>query len=136
MNPPDRNCPSAGTEGLRTAVGANAEAEYSTATAAHQRALSTRIADVPPAPGSGRTVFRALSGREWAYTGKRARVLRMLGSGRSITQWDCLPWHTRLGSTIHAMREDGLAIDTAREGEFGHARYTLQTAGQLVERDQ
>ncbi|WP_273678412.1 hypothetical protein [Erythrobacter fulvus] len=44
-----------------------------------------------------------------------------------ITQWDCLPWHTRLGASIHAMREDGLAISTELEGEYRHARYRLAT---------
>ena len=48
-----------------------------------------------------------------------------------VTQWDTLPWHTRLGGTIQAMRCDGLAIDTEREGEFHHARYRLATPGTL-----
>ncbi|MCB2052511.1 MAG: hypothetical protein KDE63_13895 [Novosphingobium sp.] len=45
------------------------------------------------------------------YRGKRARVLTMYATSREgVTQWDCLPWHTRLGGTIHAMRRDGLDI--------------------------
>jgi hypothetical protein len=60
----------------------------------------------------------------------------MLVSGESITQWSCLPWNTRLGGSIHTMRKDGLAIETVREGEFRHARYTLLTLGRLVEREQ
>ncbi|QGN53339.1 hypothetical protein [Novosphingobium sp. Gsoil 351] len=48
-----------------------------------------------------------------------------------VTQWDTLPWHTRLGGTIHALREDGLSIETVREGEYRHARYWLRTPGEL-----
>ena len=74
------------------------------------------------------------TGRKWAYRGKRARVLAMLATGRNgVTQWDTLPWHTRLGGTIHAMRKDGLTIETVREGEYRHARYWLRTPGQLIE---
>ena len=75
--------------------------------------------------------FRASTGRIWHYSGKRARVLAMLASGQGVTQWCTLPWHTRLGGTIHAMRKDGLAIDTVREGEYRHARYWLRTPGAL-----
>jgi hypothetical protein len=85
-------------------------------------------------PKPSRTAYRASTGRIWRYTGKRARVLAMLAtSGSGVTQWDTLPWHTRLGGTIHAMREDGLQIETVLEGEFRHARYWLRTAGQLIE---
>lgn len=87
---------------------------------------------VQSAPQASRVTFRALTGREWRFTGKRARVIAMLATGPSITQWDTLPWHTRLGGTIHAMRRDGLAIETVREGEFRHARYRLLTPGRLV----
>jgi hypothetical protein len=125
MSAADMESPPAGTEGQCAAVGASARLDYSDSASPHQ-----------PVPGTGRVRFRALTGREWAYSGKRGRVLGMLGSGRSITQWDCLPWHTRLGGTIHALRGDGLAIETVREGEFRHARYTLLTTGRLVERDQ
>jgi hypothetical protein len=52
--------------------------------------------------------------------------------GQGVTQWDTLPWHTRLGASIHAMREEGLSIDTVREGEFRHARYFLRTPGCLL----
>jgi hypothetical protein len=72
--------------------------------------------------------YRDSEGRIWHYRGKRARVLEMLTvSPGGITQWDCLPWHTRLGSSIHAMREDGLAITTELEGPYRHARYRLAT---------
>jgi hypothetical protein len=51
----------------------------------------------------------------------------LIVSPGGITQWDCLPWHTRLGSSIHAMRKDGLAITTELEGPYRHARYRLAT---------
>lgn len=75
-----------------------------------------------------RAAYRDSGGRKWRYKGKRARVLDMLvAMPGGITQWDCLPWHTRLGASIHAMREDGLAISTELEGEYRHARYRLAT---------
>ncbi|MBB3765046.1 hypothetical protein [Sphingomicrobium lutaoense] len=76
--------------------------------------------------------YRALTGQEWRYRGKRARVLSLLVEGSSLTQWDTLPWHTRLGGTIHAMREDGLSISTELEGPYRHARYRLHTEGDLI----
>lgn len=79
------------------------------------------------------TAFRAFNGTVWCYTGKRGRVLAMLATSPvGLTQWDTLPWHTRLGGTIHALRRDGLAIDTEREGEYRHARYRLATPGKLI----
>ena len=86
---------------------------------------------VQSAPDASRVTFRGLTGRVWRYSGKRARVLAMLAAGDAVTQWDTLPWHTRLGGTIHALRDDGLLIDTAREGRYRHARYTLVTAGTI-----
>ncbi len=75
-----------------------------------------------------KAAYRDSEGRKWGYRGKRARVLDMLvASPGGITQWDCLPWHTRLGASIHAMREDGLEISTELEGEYRHARYRLAT---------
>ena len=86
--------------------------------------------------GSGKgaaTAFRASTGAIWRYSGKRARVLAMLAtSPTGLTQWDTLPWHTRLGGTIHVLRRDGLAIETVREGEYRHARYRLVTSGCLI----
>ena len=83
-------------------------------------------------PEAHRAAFRAPTGRVWHYSGKRARVLVLLATRpEGVTQWDTLPWHTRLGGTIHALRDDGLAIDTQREGEFRHARYRLRTPGTL-----
>lgn len=82
-------------------------------------------------PNAAGTAYRDSEGVIWRYKGKRARVLDMLTvSPGGITQWDCLPWHTRLGASIHAMREDGLAITTELEGPYRHARYRLAT--QLV----
>lgn len=79
------------------------------------------------------TAFRASTGRIWRYTGKRWRVLAMLATmRRGVTQWDTLPWHTRLGGTIHALRRDGLAITTEIEGRYRHARYRLATPGCLL----
>jgi hypothetical protein len=75
-----------------------------------------------------KVAYRDSEGRKWGYRGKRARVLDMLvASPGGITQWDTLPWHTRLGASIHAMREDGLAITTELEGPYRHARYRLAT---------
>ncbi len=79
------------------------------------------------------TAYLADTGQLWRFRGKKGRVMAMLaGNPGGVTQWDTLPWHTRLGGNIHAMRQDGLAIDTEREGEYRHARYRLRTAGQLV----
>jgi hypothetical protein len=127
MSGPEMESPPAlGAEGQHAAVGASAGTAYRKP----GRRASARSGSAAP-----NVVFRAHTGREWSYSGKRGRVLGMLGSGRGITQWDCLPWHTRLGGTIHALRGDGLAIETVREGEFRHARYTLLTPGRLVERE-
>ncbi len=77
--------------------------------------------------------LRALDGRTWSYRGKRARVVQMLASmPQGVTQWDCWPWHTRLGGTIHALRCDGLEISTELEGDCRHARYRLCMAGCLI----
>jgi hypothetical protein len=83
-------------------------------------------------PEPSQAAFRAPTGQIWRYSGKRARVLAMLAGGSGLTQWDTLPWHTRLGGTIHAMRRDGLVIDTIREGEYRHARYWLRTPGAVL----
>ena len=81
-----------------------------------------------------KAAFRTHTGKIWRYSGKRARVLAMLATmPAGLTQWDTLPWHTRLGGTIHALRRDGLDIETQREGEYRHARYRLTTTGQLVD---
>lgn len=80
-------------------------------------------------------VFSGPNGRNWPYKGKRARVVDMLASNPTgITQHDTLPWHTRLGGTIHALRQDGLEISTELEGPYRHARYRLHTPGRIVTR--
>jgi len=125
--PPDMEGPPAlGTEGHgKIAVGAIAADMYADSPAAGKGAQHLR---------PRRVAYRASTGRIWRYSGKRARVLAMLATSRhGVTQWDTLPWHTRLGGTIHAMRKDGLSIETVREGEFRHARYWLRTTGQLIE---
>ena len=71
------------------------------------------------------TSFQSREGHVWTYHGKRARVLAMLvNAPNGVTQWDTLPWHTRLGGTIHAMREDGLAISTEHPPQNG-SQYAL-----------
>lgn len=79
-----------------------------------------------------KTAYRGCEGQIWRYSGKRALVLDMLVErSHGITQMDCYPWHTRLGGTIHKLRQDGLEISTELEGEFRHARYRLCHAGGL-----
>ena len=77
---------------------------------------------------------RDSAGRKWAYRGKRARVVEMLATmPDGLTQWDALPWHTRLGGTIHALRQDGLEISTELEGPDRHARYRLHSPVRVIE---
>lgn len=79
--------------------------------------------------------FWASDGRKWLCSGKRGQVLKMLAHARDgITQHDTLPWHTRLGGTIHALRKAGLEISTELEGEYRHARYRLHTRGRIIGR--
>lgn len=79
------------------------------------------------------TAYCASTGRIWRYRGKRGRVLTLLATmQQGVTQWDTLPWHTRLGGTMHALRRDGSAITTEIEGRYGHARYRLATPGSLL----
>lgn len=120
--PPELNGPSvaATTGGACNAVGAIAGTSYAPSGGSDKGNL-------------GRAAYRASNGRIWSYTGKRGRVLVMLAKAENgITQWDTLPWHTRLGSSIYAMRGDGLGISTELEGDFRHARYRLHTAGSLI----
>ena len=113
------------TEGRCIAVGADDSAPYRASRTAGNRAGSAAKANAHA------IAYRAPTGRIWRYSGKRARVLAMLATGHGVTQWDTLPWHTRLGGTIHALRGDGLAIETQREGEYRHARYWLRTPGTI-----
>ncbi|ANU08454.1 hypothetical protein [Paraurantiacibacter namhicola] len=122
------------TEGQPNAVGANGDGLV-----AHRGAAGKPIkADLSASSDAGgrmpaSVAYRGQSGKIWRYKGKRGRVLAMLATmPAGLTQWDTLPWHTRLGGTIHALRRDGLAIDTAREGKFRHARYRLVTVGSLL----
>ena len=93
------------------------------------KADTSYIATQPP----NKAIIVTNDGQRWRYTGKRARVLQMLATTPAgLTQHDTYPWHTRLGGTIHAMREDGLSITTELEGEYRHARYRLATTGSLI----
>lgn len=131
--PPDTERPPVAvtTEGQPSTVEANGNASF-----AHCSAAGKPAKAIPRAAGPRMgipTVFRASTGAVWRYSGKRGRVLAMLATmPAGLTQWDCLPWHTRLGGTIHALRCDGLAIDTEREGKYRHARYRLATTGSLI----
>ena len=130
------NCPPAvdAAEGRSIAVGANAGAAYLGSGTAGKAAVSA--GEPFGRAKASRAAFRSLAGAVWRYSGKRARVLAMLATSQTgVTQWDTLPWHTRLGGTIHKLREDGLSIETVREGEYRHARYWLRTPGTLDEGD-
>ena len=122
------------TEGQPKAVGANGDTPF-----VHRGAAGKPDGDGlttlrKKRRAKGATIsFRASTGATWRYNGKRGRVLSMLATmPAGLTHWDCLPWHTRLGGTIHALRRDGLVINTDREGEYRHARYRLETLGRLI----
>jgi len=96
-------------------------------------AIDNRLIADDGRTGNRVVAYRAASGATWRYRGKRARVLVMLARrSEGVTQHDTLPWHTRLGGTIHAMRDDGLTITTEIEGPYRHARYRLATPGCLI----
>jgi hypothetical protein len=81
----------------------------------------------------GKVAFLADTGKRWSIGGKCGRVLLMLATRQQgVTQWCTLPWHTRLGASIHQLREAGLFIETQREGDCRHARYFLRTPGRLL----
>lgn len=73
-------------------------------------------------------------GSRVSFSGQVALTLVMLQRSRcgGITQFSTLPYHTRLAASIHELRESGLQISTTREGESGHARYHLQSVGELI----
>jgi len=137
-------CPPVGptTEGPRIAWTANAPDDYNANGAAgkgnfvmpEKRAgRPDSLPAISPRNCSTRIAFRGPDDRIWAYNRKKGRVLQMLATRcQGVTQWDCLPWHTRLGASIHVFRRDGLLIETVREGEFNHARYYLRTPGTLL----
>ena len=129
---PENDCPPAGgaAEGRSIALEANAGDSYRVGGAADKGTVGA-TGRIARAECSG-AAYRTLAGAVWRYSGKRARVLTMLATSQTgVTQWDILPWHTRLGGTIHKLREDGLSIETVREGEYRHARYWLRTPGTL-----
>lgn len=81
--------------------------------------------------------YRCHDGSVIGFTGKRGRSFELLARSPSgLTQWDTLPWHTRLGASIHDMRRAGLLIETRMEpnADSGrHARYFLRTPGRLLQ---
>lgn len=98
---------------------------------AHYARARVSLAEIDRVAASIR--LEGADGKVWSYRGKRARVAAMLSTmPDGVTQWDCLPWHTRLGGTIHALRRDGLEISTELEGECRHARYRLSTFVRLI----
>ncbi|MGV3555421.1 MAG: hypothetical protein ACO1OD_09205 [Croceibacterium sp.] len=118
------------TGGQPKVVGTNGAQPFAHSDGADKavEALSGHKGGIP-----GEAAYRAPTGRIWRYRGKRGRVLALLATMRhGVTQWDTLPWHTRLGGTIHALRRDGLAITTEIEGRYRHARYRLATPGCLL----
>lgn len=136
-------------EGSRIAVGATAEASYPDAGTAGKPdgifgSLKGDNFRTPKKGSHGVAIragrshalpvgFRAQTGQVWRYKGKRGRVLHMLATmPQGVTPWDCWPWHTRLGASVHVLREDGLEIVTELEGEYRHARYHLRTVGKLT----
>jgi len=125
-------------EGTRNAVGANAMEQYARERVEGKPSQSARKYAPETLGEAGRVdgpkiSYRTSTGLILSFTGKRARVLELLATqGQGLTQWDCWPWHTRLGASVHALREAGLAIDTAREGPCRHARYFLRTPGSLI----
>ena len=62
---------------------------------------------------------------------QRDRVKMHLRTERSITPIEALRLFGcfRLGGIIFRLRREGWIIDTHRQGENGHARYTLVQAG-------
>lgn len=140
MSAPEKTTPPASgvAEGASIAVGANAKQTYARSGTAGK---PPRIARNSPVftrrtrrQWQARLVtFRARDGQVWCHGGKRGRVLELLATmPDGVTQWDCLPWHTRLGASICVLRDEGLSIRTTLEGEYRHARYHLLTPGALI----
>ena len=121
------------TEGQPSLVEANGNPALAQQRTAGKRGSARMAAPACSGVQPPFVAYRSPTGRIWRYTGKRGRVLAMLATmPAGLTQWDTLPWHTRLGGTIHVLREDGMAITTEREGEYRHARYRLVTPGRLI----
>lgn len=113
----------AAAEGGCITLEANAQPDYPQPTP-RRKTKGSRACEV---------VFRSEAGQVFAHKGKVGRVLQMLATEPGgITQYDTYPWHTRLGASIHLLRESELAIETIREGEFRHGRYRLLTPGCLI----
>ena len=138
--PPEKKSPpvAATTEGASNRVEANAgsrirEAARNSNAKPFGHRSRTKAAKRMRRDEYPKVTFRASTGRIWGYRGKIGKALAMLASrAEGVTQWDTLPWHTRLGGSIHRLREDGLDISTEREGEYRHARYRLRTPGSLI----
>ena len=121
------------TEAQPNTVEANGVAPFAHSGAAGKREDAQDAQERRERTEAATVAYRSPAGRIWRYRGKRGRVLAMLaGMPAGLTQWDTLPWHTRLGGTIHALRRDGLSIETQLEGEYRHARYRLATPGLLI----
>ena len=129
--PAESKVPSAvtATEGTSIASRANAAPLYAQGLGAgNNSAIKRKRASL-----SAVAAFRSSAGQLWGFEGKIGRVLHMLATmPQGVTQWDTLPWHTRLGASIHSLREAGLSIHTEREGDCRHARYFLLTPGRLT----
>ncbi len=144
MIDPIKKCsPDARTTGeLHAAVGTTAMQQYAMEAETGKRRFDLALeAYQPPSArdgtSDGRTMFRASGGSLWAYRGKRARVLYMLATmPDGVTQWDTYPWHTRLAASVKVLRDDGIEIETTREGPHHHARYRLRTPGTLITQGQ
>ena len=115
-------------------AGATAEGEGINVEANAKSGYPQRIAGgKTKAPKAGAVIFRSDIGQEFVHKGKVGRVLQMLATKPGgVTQFDTHPWHTRLGASIHLLRQSGLAIETIREGECRHGRYWLLTPGCLI----
>ena len=131
MGPAEQTAPSVvgATEGASIASRANAKPLYAQGLGAgNNRAPRGEPTSLPAL-----VTFRGSTGQLWGFAGKIGRVLHMLATmPQGVTQWDTLPWHTRLGASIHSLREAGLSIRTEREGDCRHARYFLLTPGRLT----
>lgn len=109
------------TEGECTTFRGNAQSDYSERGRRGNRRYASHCR------------YRSDIGQVFAHKGKVGRVLQMLATmPGGVTQYDTYPWHTRLGASIHLLRESGLAIETTREGEWRHGRYRLITPGCLI----
>lgn len=138
MTAPGNGCPPVefgSTEGQCIAGVAYAAEPYTASGANGKPARIRPVNTRPIRKGSEypKVTFRDSTGLIWEFSGKKGRVVEMLATmPQGVTQWDCYPWHTRLGGSIHALREAGLSIQTEREGDYRHGRYFLRTPGCLL----